>query len=77
MSGMEPLQIMGVGMVGAFNPEGRSIPQIVIAFTILLAFLISLWLPIQDDGMKSLLVGAVGVIMGAYFNDQGTKIVKP
>ena len=74
MNPIEPLQYMGVGMLGMFSKDDTSLPQLIVALIILTAFVISCWVPIQDDGMKTLLVGAMGIILGAYFNHQGHKV---
>lgn len=69
---LDALQAVAVGAVVAFNPAGPGgITRSIIAVAAVLAFLIGLWIPIQDPTLKSILIGALGVILGAYFNEQG------
>jgi len=65
------LKFMAAGAIIAVDPNnGRGITESIISVLIVLAFIASLFVPI-DPTQRGILNGILGIVVGAYFTSKG------
>lgn len=67
-----------LGAIVSIDPrQGQGWTESIISILLVLAFIATLFFPQSNDGMKDVLVGLLGIVMGAYFNNKGQQYAPP